>query len=495
MTKQVRLRFAPSPTGNPHIGNIRTAIFGWLFARKHDGAYMIRVEDTDQARRTDGAVEAMLESLDWVGLDWDEGPDVGGSHGPYVQSERLDLYHKAAQTLIDSGKAYRCYCSPERLSQLRLAQQERGDETIGYDGHCLELADAERSEYESAGTPSVVRFRMPSDGKSTLEDIIFGHLEFENRLYDDFVALKSDGFPTYHLASVVDDHHMDVTHVTRGKEWLSSVPRHVQLYSAFGWEMPAFAHFPMILAPDKTKLSKRHGAASLMDYRDMGVLPEALMNYFTLLGWSLDDRTEIFTTDELIRSFDLNRVSKSDAVFDRNKLDWLNGQHIRMLDDNRLADALARFWNDSAPDFDETPCEEQVSQVVPLVRERLKTLQDAEPLVKFVFSSEVSVEVEDLVQRGMDVEGTIAVLKAAHVGLDSLDEFDTQAIEAMLRPMAKDLDVKVGQLLGSLRAAVTGQKVSPPIFESLEALGRETSVSRIEGAIDVLKNSETGESE
>ena len=495
MTKQVRLRFAPSPTGNPHIGNIRTAIFGWLFARKHDGAYMIRVEDTDQARRTDGAVEAMLESLAWVGLDWDEGPDIGGPCEPYVQSERLGLYHEAAESLIDSGYAYRCYCSPERLDQLRLAQQERGDETIGYDGYCRSLTDSKRWEYEKSGTPPVVRFRMPTEGKSTLDDIIFGHLEFENRLYDDFVALKSDGFPTYHLASVVDDHHMGITHVTRGKEWLSSVPRHVQLYSAFGWEMPAFAHFPMILAPDKTKLSKRHGAASLMDYRDTGVLPEALMNYLALLGWSLDDRTEIFTTEELIRSFELDRVSKSDAVFDRNKLDWLNGQHIRRSDDDRLADALARFWRDSAPDFDEAPCDEQVSQVVPLVRERLKTLQDAGPLVKFVFSNTVSVDTDQLVQRGMDAEGTVVVLKAARDGLASLDEFDTQSIEGLLRPMAKDLEVKVGQLLGSLRAAVTGQKVSPPIFESLEVLDRETSLSRIEHAIAVLKNSEPGGSE
>ena len=494
MTNQVRLRFAPSPTGNPHIGNVRTAIFGWLFARKHDGVYMIRVEDTDQGRRADGAVESMLESLEWVGLDWDEGPDVGGSYGPYVQSERLERYAAAAQSLIESGHAYRCYCSQDRLNELRHAQQERGDETIGYDGHCLDLTESRKREYENSGTPSVVRFRMPSEGKSTLDDIIFGHLEFENRLSDDFVALKSDGFPTYHLASVVDDHHMGITHVTRGKEWLSSAPRHVQLYSAFGWDMPEFAHMPMILAPDKTKLSKRHGAASLMDYRDMGVLPEALMNYLALLGWSLDDRTEIFTTDELIESFDLARVSKSDAVFDRTKLDWLNGQHIRLSDSDRLANALAKFWRDSAPGFDTQPNNERVGLIVPLVRERLKTLQDAAPLVKFVFSEEISVEPADLLQRGMDFEKTMIALTAARDGLAVLDDFDTHSIEDLLRPMAKDLGIKVGQLLGSLRAAVTGQRVSPPIFESVEVLGRETTLSRIEDAIAVLKNSESGES-
>lgn len=494
MTNKVRLRFAPSPTGNPHIGNVRTAIFAWLFARKHGGDYMIRVEDTDQGRRTDGAVEAMLESLEWVGLDWDEGPDVGGPFGPYVQSERLELYSETARSLIEAGHAYRCYCPPERLDELRRSQQERGDETIGYDGHCLDLTDSERRKRENSGVPSVVRFKMPSEGKSTLDDIIFGHLEFENRLYDDFVALKSDGFPTYHLASIVDDHHMGITHVTRGKEWLSSVPRHVQLYSALDWQMPEFAHMPMILAPDKTKLSKRHGAASVMDYRDMGVLPEALMNYLALLGWSLDDRSEIFTTGELIHSFELERVSKSDAVFDRTKLDWLNGQHIRRSDNKRLTGALARFWQDDPPEFDVEPDEERVGDVVPLVRERLKTLQDAAPLVKFVFSEEVPLEPGQLVQRGMDVERTVVALREARDGLAALDGFDTQAIEDLLRSMAKDLDIKVGQLLGSLRAAVTGQRVSPPLFESLEVLGRETTISRIEDAIAALENSESGDS-
>ena len=486
MTDTVRLRFAPSPTGNPHIGNVRTAIFGWLFARKHGGAYLIRVEDTDQSRRTEGAVESMLESLKWVGLDWDEGPDVGGDYGPYVQSERLDLYHGAAQRLIDSGHAYRCYCTSERLNDIRLAQQNRGDDTIGYDGRCLELSPAERSSRERGGAPSVVRFRMPDEGTSALDDIIFGHLEFENRLYDDYVALKSDGFPTYHFASVVDDHYMGITHVTRAKEWLSSVPRHVQLYAAFGWEMPQFAHMPVILAPDKSKLSKRHGAASVMDYRDMGVLPSALMNYLALLGWSLDDRTEVFSPDELIESFELSRVSRSDAVFDLDKLLWINGQHIRRASNETLADHLGSYWSDAPPDFDMAPTSEQVAQVTPLVRERLKTLQDAAPLVEFVFSDKISVSPGDLVQRGMDLESTGSALKAACCGLSSLDSFDAPSIEAVLRPLAKDLDIKVGQLLGTLRAATTGQKVSPPIFESMEVLGRDRTLKSISNAIDAL---------
>ncbi len=485
-TDQVRVRFAPSPTGNPHIGNVRTAIFAWLFARRHKGAFMIRVEDTDQDRRTEGAVEAMLESLRWIGLDWDEGPDIGGPVAPYVQSERLELYHSVAEGLIESGKAYRCYCTPDRLMRIRKEQEESGADTIGYDRHCLNLSAEEASHHESEGSRPVVRFKMPDDGISELDDIVFGHVEFENRQYDDFVAIKSDGFPTYHLASVVDDHYMRISHVMRGKEWLSSVPRHVQLYAALGWEMPEFAHLPVILAPDKTKLSKRHGAASVMDYRDMGVLPEALMNYLTLLGWSLDDKSEFFTVEELISNFDPHRVSRSDAVFDLDKLIWLNGQHIRNSTDERVATALAHYWQAAPPDFDIQPDGDSVTDIVPLVRERLKTLDDAAPLVKFIFSKDVQLDPEQIVQRGMDPEGTRQVLVAAYEGLADLECFETEPIEALLRPMAAELGVKVGQLLGTLRVATTGQKVSPPIFESLEVLGRDRSLKAIKKAAEQL---------
>ena len=485
-TDHVRVRFAPSPTGNPHIGNVRTAIFAWLFARKHGGDFMIRVEDTDQDRRTEGAVEAMLDSLRWIGLDWDEGPDIGGPVAPYVQSERLDLYHEVANRLVESGCAYPCFCTPERLDRIRKEQEEAGSDTIGYDRHCLGLSDSEVARLTSEGITPVIRFKMPDDGVSQLDDIVFGHLEFENRLYDDFVALKSDGFPTYHLASVVDDHHMGISHVMRGKEWLSSVPRHVQLYAALGWDMPQFAHLPMILAPDRTKLSKRHGAASVMDYRDMGVLPEALMNYLALLGWSLDGKTEFFTTRDLIGSFDLRRVSSSDAVFDVDKLLWLNGQHIRNSPDDRIESALARYWAESPPDFDFQPDTQAVAEIVPLVRQRLKTLQDAAPLVKFVFSNDIAVDPEQVVQRGMDADGTRQMLEAAYDGLAEIESFETEPIESLLRPMAADLGVKVGQLLGTLRVATTGQKVSPPIFESLEVLGRERSLASIKKAASQL---------
>ena len=447
---------------------------------------MIRVEDTDQSRRTEGAVEAMLDSLRWVGLDWDEGPDVGGPAAPYVQSERLPLYHEVADRLVEAGHAYRCYCTPERLGQVRREQEQAGADMIGYDRRCLDLPASEEDRLRSEGYSPVIRFRMPDDGVSALDDVVFGHLEFENRLHDDFVALKSDGFPTYHLASVIDDHHMGISHVMRGKEWLSSVPRHVQLYAALGWDMPRFAHLPMILAPDKTKLSKRHGAASVMDYRDMGFLPEALMNYLALLGWSLDDKTEFFTPEGLINNFDLRRVSSSDAVFDFDKLTWLNGQHIRNSPDDRVRTALTRYWEVSPPAFDIQPEPDRVAEIVPLVRERLKTLGDAAPLVNFVFSENISVDPDMIVQRGMDSEGTRRVLEAAYEGLSAIEDFQTESLEALLRPMAAELGVKVGQLLGTLRVATTGQKVSPPIFESMEVLGRERSLESIKKAASLL---------
>ena len=486
MTDNVRVRFAPSPTGDPHIGNVRTAVFAWLFARRHSGSFMIRVEDTDQNRRTEGAVEAMLDSLSWVGLDWDEGPDIGGPVGPYVQSERLDLYHTEVARLVDSGRAYRCYCTPVRLAELRRAQERAGADRIGYDRRCLRLTDAERTQREAEGLKPVVRFRMPDDGISKIDDIVFGRLEFENRLYDDFVALKSDGFPTYHLASVVDDHHMRISHVLRAKEWISSIPRHVQLYAALGWEMPEFAHLPVILAPDRTKLSKRHGAASVMDYRDMGFMPEALMNYLALCGWSFDDRTEFFTPDDLIASFDLRRVARSDAIFDFDKLTWLNGQHIRSSSDERLAATLGTYWAESPPDFARIPDASDVASIVPLVRERLKTMSDAAPLVRFVFTDVTIADPQQIVQRGMDPAGTREVLMAAYKGLSKIERFETESIEGLLRPMAAELGVKVGQLLGTLRVAATGQKVSPPIFESLEVLGRERSLESIKRAASQL---------
>ena len=487
MADRVRVRFAPSPTGEPHIGNIRSAIFDWLFARHNGGDFIIRIEDTDQARKVEGSVEMMLESLKWLGLDWDEGPDVGGEYGPYYQSERLAHYREAAQTLLSSEDAYHCFCSPERLASLRKQQQEDGSDVTGYDGKCRALSGSKAQDRMDAGDSAVVRFRMPDDGVTEGYDAIHGKVQFENRLHDDFVIIKSDGFPTYHLASVVDDHLMEISHVTRAIEWLSSLPRHLQLYRALSWEPPEFAHLPLVLAPDRTKLSKRHGATSVLEFRQMGILPSAMMNYLTLLGWSLDDKTEIFSPEELIEHFTLERVSKSDAVFDIDKLNWMNGVHIRDSSPEDLADALLGYWNQyPSSEFPSPPDRDFALKVIPLVHERMKTLTDAAPLLPFFFQDRIGYESEELIQKGMDQEGTRVVLSAAAEGLSNLDPFDTESIENLLRPLAKELNVKVGQMLGALRVATTGLKVSPPIFETIEALGRERAVTSIQDAIERL---------
>ena len=483
MTTPVRVRYAPSPTGEPHVGNVRTAIFNWLFARHHGGSLIIRVEDTDRARMVEGSTEELLDALRWLGLDWEEGPDIGGDYGPYYQSQRLDLYRQVVDRLLETGSAYTCYCSPERLAEIR-KEQSRRKQTSGYDRRCRDLSDEERRSAESDGTASVVRFKMPLDGVTELDDIVRGVVSFENRLIDDFVALKSDGFPTYHLANVVDDHHMEISHVLRADEWLSSAPRHVQLYKALDWEPPRFAHLPIILAPDRSKLSKRHGATSILEYRRMGYLPEAMVNFLSLLGWSLDDKTDLIATEELIGHFTLDRVGRAGAVFNTEKLDWMNGAYIRMLTPEQLVDTLLEYWRQVPPqEIPELPDSEHMAAIVPLVQDRVKTLAEVAPLIPFFFVKEVKYEAFELVQKGMDAGGTKAMLEVASDRLAELSSFDTESIEGLLRPLGQDLNVKVGQLLGTLRVAATGLRVSPPIFETLEALGQERTLESIRTAI------------
>ena len=486
MNTRVRVRFAPSPTGEPHVGNIRTAIFNWLFARHHGGSFIIRVEDTDQARKVEGATEELLQALRWLGLDWDEGPDIGGDHGPYYQSQRLDLYHKVAEGLLEGGKAYGCFCLPERLADMR-REQTRLKQHPGYDRKCRDLTEDERRKLEKDGSAPVVRFKMPVDGTTTVDDLIRGLVSFENCLVDDFVMIKSDGFPTYHLAHVVDDHHMGITHVLRAEEWLPSTPRHLRLYEALGWEPPALAHLPIILAPDRSKLSKRHGATSVLDYRRMGYLPEAMVNFLTLLGWSLDDRTEVLSVEALIEHFSVERVSKAGAIFDMDKLDWMNGHYIRQLNEERLADALLDYWRRFPPqEIPEPPDRPYLLRIVPLIRERLKTLADAAPLIPFFFNDELDHDRDELIQKGMDADGTRRVLEAALDGLSDLPSFDAGSLEGLLRPMSQELGVKTGQLFGSLRVATTGLRVAPPLFETMEVLGSERSLASIRKAIDRL---------
>ena len=486
MADKMRLRFAPSPTGEPHVGNIRTAIFDWLLAQRHGGDFIVRIEDTDQKRSVEGTDEVILDALRWLGIEWDEGPDVGGTHAPYKQSERLGLYAAAADKLLRDGFAYKCYCSEELLRERRdAAPKGKGG---GCDRNCRDMNEVERAALEAGGDKPVVRFRMPLDGTTSVNDMIRGEVTFENRLVDDFVIMKSDGFPTYHLAHMVDDYHMGITHVLRGEEWLPSAPRHIQMYKAMGWTPPLFAHLPIILAPDRAKLSKRHGATSLLAYREMGYLPQTMVNFLVLIGWSLDDKTEIFTREELAANFSIERISKSGGIFNTEKLDWMNGHYIRELSAEGLADALLEFWGTYPPPEigDTPPCRDMALKIAPLVQERLKTLRDAAPLVAFLFKDDIEYETGELIQRGMDAESTREGLQAAHSGLAGLAAFTAEGIEELLRGMAKERGVKPGQLFGALRVATTGQRVAPPLFASLEALGRERALELVGKAVERL---------
>ena len=484
---KVRVRYAPSPTGEPHVGNIRTALFDWLFARNKGGDFIVRVEDTDQARRVEGAIELQKESLQWLGLDWDEGLGEKGESGPYVQSERLDYYENAVSRLLTIGAAYKCFCSSERLESLRQIQKQQKLSRLGYDGKCRSLKKEKLQKMESESIPFVVRFLMPDEGISQIDDLVRGIIEFDNDLVEDFVILKADGFPTYHLASVVDDHHMGITHVFRGEEWVSSIPRHVQIYRAFDWETPIYAHLPTILAPDKTKLSKRHGATSVLEYKERGYLPDAVVNFLSLLGWSLDGETEIISRDDLVGHFNPLRINAAGAVFDIEKLDWMNGYYIRELSAEELGSELLGFWTQFPPnEFDMIPTLENAVEVARLVRERLKTLSDAAPLVSFIFKNEIVYTPEELIQKGMNDQQTHNLLIKVREIISLRDIVTADEIESDLRKLAGDLDVKVGQLLGTIRLATSGQRVSPPLFGSLEILGRDRVVVLLDKAIEML---------
>ncbi len=488
MTKPVRVRFAPSPTGFPHVGNIRTALFNWLFARHTGGVFIVRIEDTDVARKVEGALEAILDGLRWLGLDWDEGPEMGGKYGPYFQSQRLDLYHEAANRLVEQGDAYRCYCSPERMAEMRAEQQKR-KKSPGYDRRCRDLSETERTQKEAEGITPVVRFKMPLEGQTGFSDIIWGEITVENSTLDDYVLLKSDGYPTYHLANVVDDHVMEISHVLRAEEWLSSVPRHKLLYQALGYEMPQLAHLPMILGSDRSKLSKRHGAVSITEYREQGYLPEAMLNFLALLGWSLDDKTDIIARDELVKHFSLERISKTAAIFNHEKLDWMNGIFLRELSHGELLRKIMPFLESGLPEEVKRPvAEEYVSRIVPLIRERINTLAEAATYADFFFLAELEYDASLLVGKKMTVETTLKALKAAQERLSLLESFDHDSLEGTLRPLAEELGLKTGQLFSPLRVATTGRTAAPPLFETMVVLGKERCLERIRVAVGKLGN-------
>lgn len=479
----VRVRYAPSPTGLPHVGNIRTALFNWLFARNTGGKFIVRIEDTDVTRKVEGAVEAILEGLRWLGIDWDEGPEAGGTYGPYFQSQRLEMYQAAARRLVEEGNAYRCYCSPQRLGEMR-AEQVRRKLPPGYDRLCRELTPDREAEYRSEGIIPVVRFKIPAEGHTGFADLIKGDVVFDNRTLDDFVILKSDGYPTYHLANVVDDRHMEVSHVLRADEWLASTPRHILLYRALGFEPPAFGHLPMILGPDRSKLSKRHGATSITEYRDQGYLPHATMNFLALLGWSLDDRTELFTREELVGHFSLERISKTSAIFSHDKLRWMNGVYIRKMSVPELRDALVPYLErDLPPEVHRPLSREYLKQVTPLIQERLITLGEAAELYDFFFLDNLEYEATLLTGKKLTRENAARGLEITLERIRGLDEFDQGKLEETIRPIAAEIGLKTGDFFGLLRVAVTGRTAAPPLFQTMAVLGKERCISRIENAL------------
>ncbi|MBN1367871.1 MAG: glutamate--tRNA ligase [Dehalococcoidales bacterium] len=488
MTAPIRARFAPSPTGMPHIGGVRTALFNWLFARRYGGKFLLRIEDTDVARTVEGSVEAIFQGLQWMGLNWDEGPDIGGPFSPYYQSQRLSLYQEAAKKLVEQGDAYYCYCSSQRLEEMRKEQQAK-KLPPGYDRCCRDLTPEERQKKEAECTAKVVRFKMPLTGQTKFNDLIRKEVVFENSTLDDHVLLKSDGFPTYHLANVVDDHLMEITHVIRGEEWLSSTPRHLLLYQALGYQPPEFAHLPLILGPDRSKLSKRHGAASVKEYAEQGYLPDTLFNFMSLTGWSLDDKTELMSREEIIKNFSLERISPTAAIFNIEKLKWMNGVYIRKLTPNQFYEASQAFlMADKAIAGAVITDESYVRSTLPLVQDRARTLADVPELIRFFFVEELEYETKLLVEKDMTAEIALKALEAGYAGIKDLKPFDAENLEKVLRPLAAELGMKTGHLFGALRTATTGRIAAPPLFQTMAVLGKERSLKRIEAAINKLKS-------
>jgi glutamyl-tRNA synthetase len=465
--KPVRVRFAPSPTGIPHIGNTRTALFGWLMARQSDGRFIVRVEDTDRKRYRQESLAKILEILDFLGLSWDEGPRVGGPNGPYFQSQRLSRYQEVAEALVEKGVAYYCFCSEKRLEKLRQEQREAG-QIPKYDRHCLSLSKEEVNKRKRT-QPYVIRLKMPDDQDFTWTDLVQGKITINSKEVDDQVLLKSDGFPTYHLAVVVDDHDMKISHIIRGVEWISSTPKHLFLYQSLGWQVPQIMHLPLILGPNRTKLSKRHGAKSILDYRDEGYLKEALINFMVYLGWSYQDNSTLLSLKDLVKVFDYKKIQKQNAIFDLKKLDWFNGQYIRMKSDKELAKLLKPFAHSSAS-------EELLIKIAPLVKDRLNKLSEFEGLAGFFFSSP-QIEEERLKE---NVKGNYKkYLAGAAESLQSIGDWQEETITKTIMSLIEANNWQTGDFFMALRIAVTGSRYTPPINESMAILGQKETVSRI----------------
>ncbi|MBU0477405.1 glutamate--tRNA ligase [bacterium] len=476
--KNARVRFAPSPTGSLHLGNVRTAIFNWLFARHAKGTFILRMEDTDKERSTPESVSLILESLRWLGLDWDEGPDVGGDFGPYYQMQRLDKYKKYIDILIKGNMVYPCFCTSERLAEMRL-QMQKQKLPPRYDGKCRNLSKEEIEHLISQGTKHVLRFKVPAAGITEFKDLIHGGISIDNSVLDDFIIVKSDAGPTYNFACVVDDIEMKITHVIRGDDHISNTPKQIAVYKALGITSPVFAHIPLILGPDKAKLSKRHGAASPLEYRDMGYLPHALLNFLTLLGWAPGDNREVMSRDEIIESFSIEKINDRNAVFDSQKLDWMNGVYIRKMPLKKLVGIAleelkkAKLIKDTKEvDINKT------TKIVGLIQERLKKFSEIPQLINYFFMDTPIYE-EKAVNKFLKKDGVSEMLQELGRVIEGVKSFDIETLESVVRAFIEKKGLKPGDVIHPVRVALTGRAASPPIFDVMNVLGKQTCLKRI----------------
>ncbi len=493
-SQPARVRFAPSPTGYLHLGGARTALYDYLLARKTGGQFILRIEDTDRKRFVPGAEQEIFNSLRWMGIDWDEGPDVGGSYGPYRQSERKEIYQKYAQELIARGHAFVCFCSPERLDKVRTEQQKR-KEPPHYDGTCRYLTAEEVQARIDAGERYVVRFKTPKEGHTSVIDLLRGEITVENRTMDDYILVKSDGWALYHLAAAVDDHLMKITHVIRSAEWLPTLPLHSMIHGAFGWEEPIWVHLSLFLKPSgKGKMSKRDKAELVKDgysifvkeLEGLGYVPEAVVNWAALMGWSYDDHTEFFTLPDLVEKFSLEKLNASPAAINFTKLDHFNGLHIRALPVDELARRIKPYFSERGIAADD----DTLLKIAPIVQERLQGLDDAPELAGFFFQPDVNPEAEELVIKGLTPAASAELARQILVILEGLPDLKPETAEPPMRELVETSGLKAGQVFGLMRIAITGQKVSPPLFESMEIIGKEKVVARMLRAVEMLTSME-----
>jgi len=477
--EKVRVRFAPSPTGHLHLGGARTAIYNWLLAKKYGGTFILRIEDTDIKRLFPGAIEGILDSLSWLGLNWNEGPLVGGDYGPYQQSKRMELYRNAAYKLLEEGKAYRCFCEPKELEERRrIALKEKRPPM--YDERCRKLSKKEIDELLKMKKPFAIRLKIPETGVTEINDLIHGKIVFKNKFIEDFVLLRSNGDPTYNHSCVVDDNAMKISLVIRGDDHIPNTPKQVNIYKALSYPIPKFAHLPMILGPDGSKLSKRHGATAVGEYEEVGYLPQTMLNFLSLLGWSYDDKTTIFSKDDLIEKFSIENVSKNPAIFDIKKLDWMNGYYIRNLTVKELAKLITPFLQESdlLPKKISNVDRDKIKEIVPIIQERIKHLSDVAPLTDFLFKEEIKIE-EKALKDAKKTEKKEKIINLTISKLASLKEFSKGRIEKVLREVLDELSVKAGKAFMLIRVAISGKKVSPPLFESIYILGKDRTIQRL----------------